>query len=187
MQVFVSIVESGYLKVAVKKTIKVDTKELKSYARRVARREANLRPVWGKIFDELADAHTRNFQTGGSAVGGWAPLTPRYFNEKFAQGYGRSKMVRTGTLQEALSGFRGRGSETAQKPKSAFWGIDTSPDSPISYASFHQMGTRKMHERQIVFVPKTFARNAGDMIAEHIIMDTGPRGSRSRLRGLFDV
>ena len=49
------------------------------------------------------------------------------------------------------------------------------------------MGTRKMHERQIVFVPKTFARNAGDMIAEHIIMDTGPRGARSRLRGLFDV
>ena len=54
----------------VKKTIKVDTKELKSYARRVARREANLRPVWGKIFDELADAHRRTRAPARAVRGG---------------------------------------------------------------------------------------------------------------------
>jgi len=170
-----------------KRTIKVDTSELRSYVRRVAKRERNFRPVWGEMFNQLAEAHTRNFQTGGASVGGWAPLTPRYFNEKFAQGYGRSTLVREGTLQDALSRFRGRGSETAQNLTSSFWGIDTSPDSPISYASFHQMGTRNMHERQVVFVPKNFARNVGDLAAEHIIEDTGPRGARNRMRGLFDV
>ena len=168
-----------------RRTIKVDTRELKKYARRVAKRERNFRPVWGRVFDELAEAHTRNFQTGGAAVGGWAPLTSRYFNEKFAQGYGRSTLVREGTLQDALSRFRGKGSQTAQGLTNAFWGIDTSPDSPISYASFHQMGTRKMHERQVVFVPKTFAENVGDMAAEHIIEDRRPR--RGSVRGIFDL
>lgn len=165
-----------------KRTIKVDTKELKAYARRVARRQVNLRPVWGKVFDELADAHVQNFQTGGAMVGGWAPLTSRYFNEKFAQGYGRSTMVREGTLKDALTGFRGRGSETAQGLTSAFWGIDTSPDSPISYASFHQMGTRNMMQRQIVFVPLNFAKQVGDMAAEHIISDSGIRRGVTNLR-----
>ena len=164
------------------RTVKVDTKELNAYARRVARRQVNLRPVWGKVFDELADAHVRNFQTGGSLVGGWAPLTPRYFNEKFAQGYGRSTLVREGTLKDALTGFRGRGSETAQGLTSAFWGIDTSPSSPISYASFHQMGTRNMHERKIVFVPRNFARGVGNIAAEHIIQDSGIRRGVSSLR-----
>tara|TARA_R100000742_G_C4208682_1_gene35681 strand:+ start:100 stop:621 length:522 start_codon:yes stop_codon:yes gene_type:complete len=172
---------------AQRSSIEVDTRELRSYIKRVARRERNFRPLWGQLFDELADAHVRNFQTDGGAVGGWAPLKRRYFNEKFAQGYGKSTLVREGTLKDALSRFRGRGSETAMHPTNAFWGIDVSKGSPISYAKFHQMGTRNMHERQIVFVPKNFAAKAGDMAAEHVIEDGGLRGVRSKARGVFNL
>ncbi len=168
-------------------TIKVDTRELKGYIRRVARRERNLRPIWREVFNDLADAHVRNFQTDGAAVGGWKPLTRRYFNEKFSQGYGKKTMVRTGDLELALSRFRGKGSETAMHPTRAFWGIDVGPESPISYAKFHQMGTRNMHERQIVFVPKGFADNVGDMAAEHIIEDGAARNLKNRARGVFGI
>lgn len=170
-----------------RKSIKVDTRELSAYARRVKVREKNFRPVWQDVFDDLADAHMRNFQTDGAAVGGWAPVTGRYFNEKFKQGYGGRTMIRTGSLRDALSSFRGAGSERAQRLTSASWGIDTSDASPISYAKFHQTGTRNLHERQIVFTPRGFGKRVAEMIGEHIVVDKGPSGARTRGRGVFDL
>ena len=165
-----------------RKSIKVDTRELSAYARRVKVRESNFRPVWQDVFDDLADAHMRNFQTDGAPVGGWAPLTRRYFNEKFRQGYGRNTLERTGDLKRALSQFRGPGSVRAQRPTSAVWGIDVSPESPIHYAKFHQMGTRNMHERQIVYAPRKVGENFAKMAGDYVISDKGRRS----LRGLFD-
>lgn len=165
-----------------KASFKVDVSELTRYRRGVARRAKNLRPVWDKVFEDLADAHVRNFQTDGAPVGGWAPLTRRYFNEKFRQGYGRNTLERTGDLKRALSQFRGPGSVRAQRPTSAVWGIDVSPESPIHYAKFHQMGTRNMHERQIVYAPRKVGDNFAKMAGDHVISDKGGRS----LRGLFD-
>ena len=165
-----------------KKSLEVDTRAFNRYIKGVAVRSKNLRPIWNKVFDDLADAHVKNFQTDGAPVGGWAPLTRRYFNEKFSQGYGRQTLERTGDLRQALSRFRGPGSVRAQRPTSAVWGIDVSPESPISYAKFHQMGTRNMHERQIVYNPRNFGENFGNMATEHIILDKA-----GTVRGVFDT
>jgi hypothetical protein len=44
------------------------------------------------------------------------------------------------------------------------------------------MGTRNMMQRQIVFVPLNFAREVGNMAAEHIIKDSGIRRGIGALR-----
>jgi phage gpG-like protein len=167
--------------------IKVDTREFKKYIRGVSRREKNFRPIWDKAFDDLADAHVRNFQTGGAPVGGWAPLTGRYFNEKFRQGYGLRTLVREGDLKSAMNNFRSAGAVRSQRPTSATWGIDVGPNSPIHYAKFHQMGTRNMMERQVIFEPKGFLKNVADMAGDHLIVGKGPRGVKGRVKGIFDV
>ena len=51
-----------------KASFEVDVSELTRYRRGVARRAKNLRPVWDKVFDDMADAHVRNFQTDGAPV-----------------------------------------------------------------------------------------------------------------------
>ena len=167
--------------------IEVDTREFKKYIRGVAKREKNFRPIWDKAFDDLADAHVRNFQTGGAPVGGWAPLTGRYFNEKFKQGYGTSTLVREGNLRDAMNNFRSAGAVRSQRPTSATWGINVSDSSPIYYAKFHQMGTRNMMERQVIFEPRGFLKNVADMAGEHLIVGKGARGIKGRVKGLFDI
>lgn len=150
---------------APRKKIEVDTTALQAYRRGVAQRASDFKPVFRALQDELIDAHSRLFQTEGMAVGGWKPLDRDTFYEKRHKGYGANGiLIRTGDLERSLTSrgqFPPMGIRDMSE-KSMEYG------TRVPYAPFHQMGTRNMHERQIVYVPRTFAAHAANKAAHHV-------------------
>ena len=168
-----------------KTDIDVDTTNLLLFISRVKKNAADFRPVFRWATRQLQQAHSRNFQTHGAPVGGWKPLEANTFYDKRHSGYGnRGILVRTGELEDSLNGSR--------SSIGAFKSIDDISfhymrfGTRVPYAKFHQTGTVRMHERQIVFVPKTFARETANKAADHCIMGGNPLSkSVAHSRNLF--
>ena len=144
--------------------ITVDTRELQKLIGQVNIRKRNFRPVWASAMKDLEQAHQRLFQTAGAPVGGWQPLEANSFYSKRSRGYGNEGiLIRTGTLEDSLSSARHSEGVRDMGPTSMEFG------TKVEYAKFHQTGTRYMHEREVVYVPRTFASDTGNKAASWLI------------------
>jgi phage gpG-like protein len=113
----------------------------------VNHRGENLRPWFNKLAKALVAAQITNFATQGSLAGGWAPLSPNYGLWKAVNEAGRPMMVSSGKLLASVS--------STQKLVRQMTGKSMRIGSDVSYAHFHQNGTRKMPQRKVVVLPES--------------------------------
>ncbi len=120
--------------------------------------------------DEMKKANRANFATKGLASGkAWNALDLEYQSWKIAHYGSLPTMVREGDLYRDLTTLSGRVNHVGMH--SATFGTD------LEYAKFHQTGTKFMPARKIVFVPKGFAHDLGEEVAEYLVY--GMKGTRS--------
>jgi phage gpG-like protein len=145
-------------------------KKTRRYIRGIMRRSLNFNAQLRWARDEIRKANRANFATEGSASGKpWNALDLEYQSWKIAHYGGLPTLVREGDLFRQLTTLSGRVNHVGIKH--ATFGTDQ------DFAAFHQMGTRFMPARKIVFVPKGFAHDLGKEVADYLVY--GMRGSRS--------
>lgn len=112
---------------------------------RVAGDVGDVSPALNRIVDLWIDETGQQFDTQGfHGSGGWAPLTPGYAAEKAKRFPGRGILHRTFALQQSLTD-RGDPNMIVQIGRDELaWG------TKVPYATFHQLGTRRMPRRRPV-------------------------------------
>lgn len=103
-------------------------------------------------FPLIAERTQRNFETEGGFVGGWAPLSPHYAAWKARHYAGRPILQREGTLYRSLQwsqGAAGPGGIARIENTRAEFGTS------VGYGIFHQRGTRRMPQRQVLAIPES--------------------------------
>lgn len=123
----------------------------------------HLEPVLARQRQVLGAAFAANFAGGGSAVGGWDPLSPRYAAWKLVHAGPLPTLVLSGELFADVVRLDGPG------------GRVTDTDAVFKVASdiaiYHQRGTRYMPARPVVFAPVGFAERLGKEIADYVVGD----------------
>lgn len=141
----------------------------KAYFAGMVRRSANFHAQLKWARDEMKKANRLNFTTEGLASGKkWNTLDTEYQSWKIAHYGNLPTMIRSGDLYRDLTTLSGRVNHIGMK--SATFGTD------LEYAKFHQTGTKFMPARKIVFVPKGFAHDLGEEVAEYLVY--GMKGTR---------
>lgn len=103
---------------------------------------SDLRPAWKEIRKNFYENERKQFRTqGGHASGGWKRLSPSYAAQKAKRYPGRTILVRTGTLEKALTHPAHTGSIWIPRKTSVSMGTS------LPYAKYHQVGTRRMPSR----------------------------------------
>lgn len=120
---------------------------------RFGERATDARPAFRSIATLLRRSEQRQFATsGGYASGGWAPLAMSTVLEKQrlrARGesrYTRAILRETGALMESLTRKVDPGHIEHVEPHQLVFGTQ------VSYAKYHQLGTRSMPRRRPVEV-----------------------------------
>lgn len=86
-------------------TIQVDNAAALRSLLRFERTVTDFRVANKKVAIDLYGWTLRNYQTGGSKVGGWAPLAPATVKRKLKQGYSAQTLLRTGALRQNFAFF----------------------------------------------------------------------------------
>ena len=145
-------------------------KRTRRYIRGIMKRSLNFHTQLRWARDEIKKANRANFATQGLASGkAWNALDLEYQSWKMAHYGPLPTMVREGDLFRQLTTLSGRVNHVGIKH--ATFGTDQ------DYAGFHQTGTRFMPARKIVFVPKRFAHELGEEVADYLVY--GKRGTRT--------
>jgi phage gpG-like protein len=106
-------------------------------------RVQDVRPAWDVLLTWWAERNVTNFRNAGKRwKAAWRPLAPDTLAEKLRLGYPADTLVRSGDLRKSLT-MRPLGVEQL-RPHDVEAGTD------ISYAGFHQRGTKKMPQRKLV-------------------------------------
>jgi len=100
--------------------------------------------IWPRVVKDLEAELSAQFgaQGRGPGRGSWAPLSPRYAEEKAKEWPGAPILVRTGALREALTSSSALGARRIMTKDAFDFGT-----SGIEYGSFHQVGTATMPDR----------------------------------------
>lgn len=119
-------------------------------------RGGDIRPLTNRI-ERIFHRSTRSrFEQEGP---GWPPLAPATRARKARQG--QTKMLRaTDALFASLTG--GGGGTVSKRPTELRFGSD------VSYAFYHEYGTEKMPQRQLVRLTKAEEREIADLVADYI-------------------
>lgn len=141
--------------------IQIDTSEAEKLINFSEKRAKDLRPVWRHARKLLTASFSQNFLTGGALVGGWAPLDSGYAAWKATRFPGAPTLVQDGSLFRSVSTLTDPAVNKINR-LSATFGTDA------KYAKFHQYGTSKMPQRQIIFEPEGFTRDIAQKALEHI-------------------
>lgn len=99
----------------------------------------DLEPLWDLVEPIAAGVEEDQFDTQGQ--GAWPPLAETTLAEKERGGWPADPLIRTGDLKASLVD-PGRASDKG--PRHMIYGTD------VEYAWFHQTGTRKMPQRQVI-------------------------------------
>jgi len=99
---------------------------------------------------------------GGQSGESWAPLSPGYAAWKQRVAPGAGLLVRTGLLKSSLT--RPDGPESVYRVTPTSLEIGTS----VSYAMYHQMGTRRMPARPPMRVNEAFMRVVGKDLQAYV-------------------
>jgi phage gpG-like protein len=103
------------------------------------RRLRNLEPLWDRFEPILAQVEEEQFSTHGQ--GAWPPLAQSTLEQKSRHGWPSDPLVRTGSLKESLTN---PGAAGDKGPMRFSYGTD------VEYARYHQEGTTKMPQRQVI-------------------------------------
>jgi len=99
----------------------------------------DLEPLWELVKPVAADVEEEQF--GSRGEGAWPALAASTLMRKEAGGWPSDPLVRTGDLKASLTD-PGRAADTG--PRHMIYGTD------VDYAQFHQEGTRRMPQRQVI-------------------------------------
>lgn len=102
----------------------------------------DLQALWELFKPVMSEIEGEQFSSQGQ--GAWPGLAESTISEKSQGGWPLDPLVRTGNLRESLID-PGRAAETG--PQQMTWGSD------VPYAAFHQTGTSKMPQRQVIADP----------------------------------
>jgi phage gpG-like protein len=99
----------------------------------------NLEPLWELVKPVAAQVEEEQFDTQGQ--GAWPALADSTLARKASGGWPEDPLIRTGDLKASLTD-PGRAADVG--PRHMIYGTDS------SYAIFHQLGTSKMPQRQVI-------------------------------------
>lgn len=128
-----------------------------------ATKARDFRPFWRTVVAPWFFGRIQEqFASEGTAVGGWAPLSPRYAAWKAKRYPGKTILRRTDRLMKSLT-WTGAALATPEgiaimTPDSATFG------SSVFYGRFHQRGTRTMRQRRILYLPPDASVTLGKML-----------------------
>ena len=134
---------------------------------RLSARSSDLSPAFNTIADDFTKVEEEQFKTLGR--GEWQPLSPGYAAWKARNYPGRPLMVRSGTLQAALTSRSANGrSETITRDMMRV-GITT------SYAIKHQLGdpSTNLPQRMLVNLRETDKQRWVRIIQRFIVSEGG--------------
>lgn len=129
---------------------------------RFGERVRDFRPFWvGYFAPAFYREVTRNFETEGSYVGGWAALSPDYATWKAAHYPGKGILRRTDALFRSLT-FDGAspGAEGVFVADRESLVIGTA----VPYAQYHQRGTSRMLRRAVLFLGQQTRSSMGRLL-----------------------
>jgi phage gpG-like protein len=137
----------------------------------------DLREFWREYFAPAFYRQIeRNYETAGSMVGGWAPLSPRYAAWKAVVAPGRSLLQFTGRLQKSVTWQGDRPGEGGIfVPERTYVVLGTS----VPYARFHQIGTDRMPRRSILFPGNNASSTFGRLMHRYAVDMAGEAGLRA--------
>lgn len=100
---------------------------------------SDLSPLWDMFSPIMAGVEQRQFDEAGG--GSWEPLAESTVVEKQQGGWPLDPLVRSGSLRDSLVN---PGMAEDRGPTHYSWGTD------VPYARYHQEGTRRMPQRQVI-------------------------------------
>lgn len=126
--------------------------------RAIAKRSADMRPVFQRIRALLIAGHASNFSSRGAFLGdSWPPLAESTREKK-----GDSAVLqRTGALRASLTGGRGR--------KSSITRSSVTVGTSDWKAHFHHAGTSTIPARKLVGISETTERAAIELMERFIV------------------
>lgn len=160
--------------------ISYDRRKFEALAQRVRgmrERTADVSPAWDALLTWFAEQNQAQWLTRGARYREpWPPLAASTLEEKFRQGWPLDPLIRTGELVQSLT----------HRPLRVehITGREVRAGTDVSYAKFHQTGTRYMPQR-ILFSPLQIRREqaATTAVANWIINGERKVGGRTVLRG----
>lgn len=106
-------------------------------------RAQDMRPAWGALLDWWTHGNMQHFGTQGARWRTpWRELSPVYLAAKRGDGWMGDILVRTSDLRRSLT--------DRPLPIELMTAHEVTAGTDVSYASFHQKGTRKMPPRKLV-------------------------------------
>lgn len=136
-------------------------------------RSRELSPAWEEFLTWWAVTNTEQFASRGARWRTpWAPLTPSTIAQKRRSGFLNEPLVRTTSMRSELT-RRPLGVEHIRAQE-----VDAGTD--ISYAKFHQRGTRRMPARRLVNASAVAAEGAASAAVLTYIIDGVPNTGGTR-------
>jgi hypothetical protein len=125
-------------------------------------RTTGVEAAWPGVGDVIAEAMHEQFATEGSHLLGhkWAPLSPKYLAWKVKKGFHPERLRQTDQMRLGLIGRPMPIEE--YRPMSATFGTDDEK------AHWHQEGTSRMPQRQIINVTDDLADDVNSVLARYI-------------------
>lgn len=137
-------------------TIKVDGRSIAPVRRKIhamRQRTGNLMAAWEALLDWFADQERRQFGSRGARWRtAWPELAASTVHEKREQGYSTDTLVRTSDLLRSL----------ADRPMSVerILPHEVTAGTRITYAKYHQYGTKRMPRRTLISAEQVARENA---------------------------
>ena len=100
--------------------IEIDIDEPQEKFEDMVAHSKDMRPVWRYAKEKLETSFSQNFLSGGSLVGGWAPLDRGYAAWKIANFPGAKKMNIDGKLFRSISNLDASAVNKIEKTSAAF-------------------------------------------------------------------
>ena len=122
------------------------------------------RPIWPVIEDDFYAQEKAQFASEGSEAGNkWQELTPEYEKWKAAHFPGKQILQRTGDLEKSMTSPTDPNAVLIEERKTLTLG------SRVSYAIYHQRGTRKMPARPEIELTEAFKRTVMHHIQTYLV------------------
>lgn len=136
-------------------------------------RSAELSPAWEEFLTWWAVTNVEQFSSRGARWRTpWAPLMPATVAQKRDQGFLNEPLVRTTSMRSELT-RRPLGVEHVRAHE-----VEAGTD--LSYARFHQSGTRRMKARRLINAHQVAAEGAASSTVLTWIIDGVPNTGGSR-------
>lgn len=140
---------------------------------------ADYRPIWPVIADDFYAQIKAQFATEGAEGGEkWAELSPEYAKWKEVHFEGKPILQRSGDLMASLTSPNDANAVYIEGRKTLTVG------SKVSYAIYHQKGTKKMPARPEIQMSENFKRMAMKNVQAYLVQMASQCGFRDGMTPL---